>query len=78
MKRPAPQAYLLRLWFEGGRDPDRPGAWRFSLEAAHTGTRRGFADFEALVSFLAAQLALSDEDPNSASDWRQYGKRTEI
>jgi hypothetical protein len=56
VKKPADQAYLLRLWFEADR-PDGPaGVWRFSLEEPHTGARRGFSDFEALVAFLAGLL----------------------
>jgi hypothetical protein len=57
-KRPGKQlptyrAYLLRLWCEQGRGDDPAAAWRFSLEDAQTGARRGFADFETLVIFLS-------------------------
>jgi hypothetical protein len=62
LKRPADQVYLLRLWFEASQADGMNGAWRFSLEAPHTGARRGFADFEALVAFLAAQLDAGEAD----------------
>ncbi|MCI0397073.1 MAG: hypothetical protein L0332_00320 [Chloroflexi bacterium] len=65
-KRPTYRAYLLRFWCDEGRGNDRPAAWRFSLEDAHTGARRGFADFEALVFFLAGQLEA--DGPNRPED----------
>lgn len=40
-------AYLLRLWCE-----DDEATWRATLESAHTGERRGFADLAALLAFL--------------------------
>jgi len=54
--RPATHTFLLRAWFEHQQPNSAAGVWRFSLEATHTGARRGFADFEALVAFLADQL----------------------
>ena len=44
------QAYLLRLWLTGDDDT---AAWRASLEDPRTGERRGFADVNSLLAFLA-------------------------
>ncbi len=48
------QAYLLRLW----QVNDGQGDWRASLESAHAAGRRGFADLEALFSFLRQQTSM--------------------
>ncbi len=45
-------SYLLRCWGEGGGAP----AWRFSLEDTRSGERHGFADLEALMSFLRGRM----------------------
>jgi hypothetical protein len=42
--------------------------WRFSLEEAHTGARRGFADFESLVTFIASQLDAGWPAPSDKDD----------
>lgn len=47
------RAYLLRLWRADG---EGGGAWRASLEDAHSGERRGFADLHALLRFLELLL----------------------
>ena len=44
------QAYLLRLWLTGDDDA---AVWRASLEDPRTGERRGFADVNSLLAFLA-------------------------
>jgi hypothetical protein len=54
-------SYLLRLWRANGGE----GAWRASLESTHAGERIGFADLEALFSFLRRQVALG---PNARLD----------
>jgi hypothetical protein len=46
------QSYLLRLWRGNGKD-----SWRASLESADAGRRKGFADLDALFSFLRSQTA---------------------
>ncbi len=44
-------AYLLKIWQE--YELERPNrSWRFSLEDAHTGIRRGFSDLDALLIYL--------------------------
>jgi hypothetical protein len=53
-------AYLLRCWQEQSLSL---AAWRFSLEDPHSGERRAFATFEALVAFLEKEL--SDESPEA-------------
>ncbi len=50
-------AYLLRCWAEHGQSADHPVSWRFSLEDPHTGKRFGFANLEALVTFLQTAMA---------------------
>ena len=56
-------AYLLRCW----ESPDQGGgllpSWRYSLEDPHSGERRGFASFEALVAHLRAELGLDAAEP---------------
>ncbi len=47
-------SYLLRLW----RENDGEKGWRASLESAHTGERRGFADLNALFDFLQRQTGV--------------------
>ena len=58
-------AYLLRCWAEHSSQPQQPLIWRFSVEDPHSGDRRGFASFEALVAFLVAQL--QDASPGSTA-----------
>lgn len=50
------RSYLLRLWRAEnyGRS-----TWRVMLEDLHTGERHGFANLEALFSFLKARLVES-------------------
>jgi hypothetical protein len=54
---PRLRAYMLRFWEVRSRDTNCPPTWRFSLEDPHTGDRIGFADLQALVSFLETELA---------------------
>ena len=63
---PAPRycSYLLRCWQERSLRQSAASVWRFSLEDPHTGQRRGFATFEALVAFLRQELW--DEKPDGA------------
>jgi hypothetical protein len=56
-------AYLLRCWQEQSLARLGLAAWRFSLEDPHTGERRAFASFEALVGFLGGEL--QDEPPDA-------------
>ena len=55
---PAPryQSYLLRCWEVRSQQPDRPAAWRFSLQDPRTEQKHAFPDLEALVIFLQAEL----------------------
>ncbi len=54
---PPLRAYMLRFWKVGSLDPQRPPTWRFSLEDPHTGDKVGFADLDAMVAFLQAEIA---------------------
>lgn len=45
-------AYLLRLWRVGS---EGEAVWRASLEDAHTGERKGFADLDALFDHVRSQ-----------------------
>jgi hypothetical protein len=51
---PAPEpgyrAYIMRCWREAA-------GWRFSLEAPHSGTRRGFLILAALVGAVRSDLS---------------------
>ncbi|MBI1744354.1 hypothetical protein HYR54_14995 [Candidatus Acetothermia bacterium] len=59
------RAYLVRCWCEAD------GAWRFSTEDPHTGEKRGFRDFQALVSYLRSKTQKTDggigNEPNVQS-----------
>ncbi len=59
---PRYRSYLLTVWEERTHDAKSPVTWRFSLEDARTGRRRGFADLEALVAALEQEMA--DERTN--------------
>ena len=59
-------AYLLRYWEVRSEGPGRPSTWRFSLEEAGTGERRGFRDLEALLAYLAQALAGEDTGATDA------------
>lgn len=59
------RAYLLRCWEERSQHPAFLPVWRFSLEDPHTGQRYGFANIEALVAFLSAELT---SDKNKLRD----------
>lgn len=54
---PRYRSYLLTVWEERSSNPNAPPAWRFSLEDARTGQRRGYAGLEALVTALEQELA---------------------
>ena len=56
-------AYLLRCWEAPDRGSDLLPAWRYSLEDPHSGERRGFATFEALVAHLRVDLGLDADEP---------------
>ena len=56
-------AYLLRCLSAPNVDGVADVGWRFSLEATHTGERRGFTGLEALVAFLRAELARGCDPP---------------
>ena len=58
------KAYLLRLWYASETDGAK---WRASLENAHTGERRGFADLPGLLAFLAEHTDNAARDASSAS-----------
>ena len=49
------QVYVLRSWLEGDPASGSPPVRRYSLEDPQTRQRRGFADLQALMGFLAAE-----------------------
>jgi hypothetical protein len=53
------KAYLLRLWREG-----ETGDWRAILEDAHSDSRRGFANLDALIEHLR-ELTESGNNPGT-------------
>jgi hypothetical protein len=59
-EQPSYRVYVLRSWQEGHPSCGAPAVWRFSLEDPTTRQRRGFADLESLMRFLAAETARSD------------------
>jgi hypothetical protein len=52
---PRQRVYILRFWETRSLPPDAPITWRFSAQDPQTGERRGFADLDGLMAFLAAQ-----------------------
>jgi hypothetical protein len=56
-------AFLLRLWCV---DVEDGIVWRASLEDAHTGERRGFADLQIMYVFLVQQLEAASRQAHSA------------
>ena len=64
------QSYLLRLWRVNSEDD----GWQASLESAHAGRRRGFADLEALFSFLRRQTS---RRPNACLEEGESGRNKE-
>lgn len=65
---PRQRVYILRFWETRSVPPDEPVTWRFSAQDPQTGERRGFADLDGLMAFLAAQT--------TERDGRQTGDRT--
>ncbi len=49
------RVYLLRVWQES-TSPGQTVTLRLSIEDSATGQRRGFADPQALVAYLMAQV----------------------
>jgi hypothetical protein len=62
-KKDVYHAFLLRCWREEQASPGS-SQWRFSVEEV-LGERRkqGFADLEALLAFLRAELAGNGDEP---------------
>jgi hypothetical protein len=59
MITPLYRAYLLRLWLEPNDSPQ----WRGMLESPSSGERSGFADLNALFTFLEQETKrLEKED----------------
>jgi hypothetical protein len=67
-------AYLLRYWEVRSECPGRPTSWQFSLEAAGTGERRGFHGLEALLAYLARELAPEDAGATGAQENEETGE----
>lgn len=53
---PRYHTFVLTLWEDRSLDPATPAVWRFRLEIASTGERRGFATFKEMVVFLEEQM----------------------
>ncbi len=71
MKRQHPyQAYLLRCWRERDANHDAP-IWRFSLEGVRDNQRHGFADLQALLTFLQ-HITQTELDSDASSMLSQY------
>jgi hypothetical protein len=61
-KPPQYRSYLITFWEERSQQPDLAAEWRFSLESPRTGTRRGFATFDALVAALEQEISQAGEE----------------
>ncbi len=51
-------SYMLRMWETSDGESQ---VWRASLESPGSGQRRGFADLQSLMDFLADQTERQDE-----------------
>lgn len=51
-------SYMLRMWETSDGESQ---IWRASLESPGSGQRRGFADLQSLMDFLADQTERQDE-----------------
>lgn len=60
---PRYRSYLLRTWEARSERAGTPSTWRFSLQDARTGQERAFADLEALVAYLRAEMARQEDGP---------------
>ena len=56
--------YLLSCMETRSCDPDTTSLWRYTLKDPRTGEEHGFADTEALLAFLQAEL------PGASDEWR--------
>jgi hypothetical protein len=59
---PTYRSYVLRCWEERSQAPAM-SVWRCSLENPLTGQRHGFANLEALLGWLQADLAAEPAPP---------------
>jgi len=61
--RPTYLSFVLRVWRERDhKSPDRfVGEWQAEVEHIQTGERRSFGTIDAVVDFLRAQVAESDQ-----------------
>jgi hypothetical protein len=61
--------YVVTLWQERPTSSDKPAIWRFILEDARTGHKRGFGSLEALSAYVRRRMTTdrSDRSPRSTS-----------
>ncbi len=59
------RVYLIRCWQEPHSEPGPLGEWRFAVEEARSGRKRGFPNLQALLDYLRADLALAEDTPPS-------------
>ncbi len=64
------QSYLLRLW-----RAERQDAWRASLQSTATAQLLHFADVEAMIAFLVAELAAAVDDAGAGEPAIKDGKQ---
>ena len=57
---PRYQSYMLRCWEICNQHAGQPTIWRFSVEDPRTGEKIGFADLDALVTFLRTEFGPQD------------------
>jgi hypothetical protein len=63
------RSYLLRLW-----RAERQDAWRASLQSTATAQLLHFADVEAMIAFLFAELAAAGDDAGASEPAITDGK----
>jgi hypothetical protein len=61
---PANRSYLLRIWSD---DADS-ARWSCSLEDAHTGARRGFANLDELFAYVIEASRAPRQAPRAADE----------
>jgi hypothetical protein len=59
--------YVVTLWQERSASPEDPAVWRFTLEDARTGHKRGFGSLEALSAYVRRRMTTDRSDQNARS-----------
>jgi hypothetical protein len=65
-------SFILTLWEERSQDPAAPPVWRFRLEIARTGERRGFATLKDVMVYLEDHMCDGDRTKAEGDNQHTY------